>query len=271
MLCLLIPFSRQFPPEIQDHIIDQLHDIGSLRSCALTCQAWHVRSRLHLLRAIHVRGPKQLDEICSFFRTHEPLRPLVRSVLIDARSNEPRVSGGRPPSRPTVPVSQLVCTPLLNLLPNLRCWELREMDGFLSISHLVAFQMHPSILTYISAHSYIESLCLYHLRFWNLTPLVGLITALPRLKHLICDNIIIERPRQSSVLDVGFGPAYHRKPTKLHRLVVRAFQMLSWVRKQLNASVRSALTIYFGLVHGYYSCLQGVQYRALSWISSRLR
>ncbi|RDX50815.1 hypothetical protein OH76DRAFT_1348196, partial [Lentinus brumalis] len=74
-----IPFSRQFPLELIERIIDQLrHDVWSLRSCALTCRAWRLRGRFHLLRVIQVLGPKQLDEICSFLRGHEFVRPLVQ-------------------------------------------------------------------------------------------------------------------------------------------------------------------------------------------------
>ncbi|RDX50818.1 hypothetical protein OH76DRAFT_363837 [Lentinus brumalis] len=143
-----ISFRRQFPIEVQGKIIDQLrHDMWTLRSCALTCQAWHVRSRFHLFQDIHVRSLEQLNEICSYLRVHESLRPIVQSIVIESES--PSISG---PSwdKPVLPVSDLVCTPLLNQLPNLRRCKLRQIRR--RLVHPVAF--HPSI------HSCIETLSL---------------------------------------------------------------------------------------------------------------
>ncbi|TFK92593.1 hypothetical protein K466DRAFT_211215 [Polyporus arcularius HHB13444] len=168
-----ISFRRQFPIEVQEKIIDQLrHDIWPLRSCALTCQAWHVRSRFHLFQDIHVRSLEQLNEICSYLRAHESLRPIVQSIVIE--SELPSISG---PSwdKPVLPVSDLVCAPLLNQLPNLRRCQLRQIRR--RLIHPVAF--HPSMLTYLKIHSCIETLSLTGTISSTPTLLIEVLTSLP--------------------------------------------------------------------------------------------
>ncbi|KAI0718072.1 WD40-repeat-containing domain protein [Cerioporus squamosus] len=214
MFQLRPPFRRQFPPEVQEHIIDELrHDVHSLRSCALACHAWHVRSRFHLLRAIRVSGSKEIDALSSFLRAHESLRPLVESVTINSSD-----AYGLGPKKLTTSVSNLVCTPLFNQLPNLRCCNLREKP-FLRPATAT---FHHSVLTYLKVHSNIETLCLYRLMFSSLTQLVGLVTSLPGLTHLVCDNVGISgRATQGFLQVTDFGPRYLRKPAKLRSLVVR--------------------------------------------------
>ncbi|KAI0696030.1 hypothetical protein C8T65DRAFT_757136 [Cerioporus squamosus] len=59
MYYLLVPFSREFPSELEDIIIDQLRDdTRSLRQCALTCRAWHIHSRFHLSTRLTSRNAR---------------------------------------------------------------------------------------------------------------------------------------------------------------------------------------------------------------------
>ena len=209
-----VPFRKQFPLEVQEAIIDQLrHEIWPLRSCALTCHAWHVRSRFHIFREIHIRGYKRLKDLCAYLSSHPVLQPLVQSIVVDSDSvtmfDEP----------PAIPVSDLICTPLLNQLPALRRCELRHNPLTNSPRSRHQNVLHASTLLYLQTHSCIESLCLSRLQFVSPTPLIKLITALPRLVHLECDRISLSdttRPARP----VNMGPAYRRKTTKLRSLMV---------------------------------------------------
>lgn len=203
-----LSFRRQFPPEIQEHIIDQLcHDVRTLRACALTCHAWRVRSRFHLLRAIHVGGPKRLDEICSYLRIHEYL---VQSITISPYPSS---------LKDVLPVSGLFCTPLLKQLPNIRHCEL--VGG--EVPRGAAF--HPSVLTYLKTHSSIETLILRDVKFSSRSQLVGLVDSLPRLKNIVCDNIkLVDGTAQGYV---ELGPACRRNARNLNSLVVRRSQSIT--------------------------------------------
>ncbi len=119
---------------------------------------------------------------------------------------------------PNFIVSDLLCTPLLSQLPNLRCCKLRSGWGDV---RSVAF--HPSILTYLKACLSINTLCLYNMTFRSSSVFIGLLTSLPGLKHLVCHDINIGSARQGSGQVVGeFGPVYYtRRPQKLRSLVVR--------------------------------------------------
>ncbi|TFK89187.1 hypothetical protein K466DRAFT_487318, partial [Polyporus arcularius HHB13444] len=76
---LLTPFPATFPTEIDERCIDQASDnVESLRSCALTCRVWSIRSRLHLLRAIRVQNDPVSDEIYDFFHSNPPYAQLVQ-------------------------------------------------------------------------------------------------------------------------------------------------------------------------------------------------
>ncbi|RPD53708.1 hypothetical protein L227DRAFT_382075 [Lentinus tigrinus ALCF2SS1-6] len=223
MHIMSISFRRQFPVEIQERIIDQLRlrdDVRSLRACSLTCHAWHVRSRFHLLRDIRIHCPEQFKDICSYFHTHESLRPLVQSLVIDTiRQSPPDPTSAK---SSTLPASDFVSTQLFSQLPNLHRCELR--DSILDRSYVHSATFHSSILIYLMTHSSIETLCLSHVRFSSPTSFVGLISALQMLRRLVCNGIDIGRTTEGSAQIVKFGLTslgYKKHGTKLRSLEIR--------------------------------------------------
>ena len=180
-LSFLVPFSRTFPPEVEEEFIDQLGSDGqipALRQCALTCRAWHLRSRLHLFRAIRVQTVQQLDDIYTVLRADPVLQSVVYSVTVD--SPPPRWIRKRIP-----PVSDIVPVLLFNLqLPNLRRWTLHQLH-----SRRLPYPMTtipPVVLTCLKFHARIETICLWHIHFSGPAEFGRLLAALPMLKDVEC-------------------------------------------------------------------------------------
>ena len=193
---LLVPFRRQFPFEVEEHIIDQLcHNLRSLRSCALTCHAWHTHCRVHMFQGIRIIGRAGLDEVCSVLDFDASLGALVQSIAIQSLG---------PGLARAIPASDLLCTRLLRHLPNIRRCTLVQLD-------IVTNAYHPLMLTYLRSHSNIETLCLRFLNFSSPASLVRLLTALPRLTHLECGGISFTEPTPASSVE---SESVHRMKTR---------------------------------------------------------
>lgn len=102
-----------FPAEIEDLVIDELRrDVQTLRQCALTCSGWLPRSRHHLFFSVQLRTIRQLFSLCSAITEYSHLRPLVRSVSLEATTVRPDSEH----------LTEITPIPLLNLLPNMTRW-----------------------------------------------------------------------------------------------------------------------------------------------------
>lgn len=182
-LSLLVPFSRTFLPEIQEEFIDQLGSDGqipALRQCALTCRAWHLRSRLHLFRAIRAQTVQQLDDIYTVLRADPVLQSVVYSITIDS---PPATQA----SKRVPPVSDIIPVLLFNLqLPTLRRWTLSQHDA--EEAPVPMTVLHPVVLTCLRFHTAarIETICLWHVHFSGPAEFARLLAALPMLEEVEC-------------------------------------------------------------------------------------
>ena len=211
-------FPNQFPLEVEENIIDQLcDDVKSLRSCALTCQTWHARSRFHLFRVIGICNDdgRTLIELCSFLDRHMVCRELVQSLVV--YSEQYSLWDAEQSDRAnTLPFTNLICTPLLMRLPNLRrcelscptLWFLHESATF-----------HPSMFIYLRTHSKIETLCLHYVSFSGPTMLIGLVNSLPMLRHLELNGVNVNMKSDLSQI-VKYDSTVRRMGSKLHSLAV---------------------------------------------------
>ena len=200
---LHVRFPGRFPLEICEEIIDQLRDDSCcLRACALTCRDWHIRSRFHLLRSIHFAQRyrpsakhEDIDEFCSYLASYQSLPPLVQSLHIHWN---------------------LLCTPLLRQLPNLRHTELIDNDR-----HRGPLTLHTSFLAYFRAYLHIETLCLSHVDLCSPRRLTTLILSIPSLRYLVCDNISVSgKAEESSHIAASTRKVDFRKRTKFRHLEV---------------------------------------------------
>ena len=209
---LAISFGRQFPVEVQDKFIDEFcDDVRALRICALTCRVWRKRSQFHIFgRHIRIRGSGQLKELCAHLSAHESLGHLVQSISIN--KDQPYLRGE--PSERYLLASDLISTPLLRRLPNLR--RCRFWGASLLPQEMI---IHPLTLTYLSSSSSISTLCLYELKLCyplGVASLSRLICALKTLRHLVCQVITFEK-----LADSQHAVTNYRRPAQLSSLTVR--------------------------------------------------
>ncbi|KAI0747257.1 hypothetical protein C8Q80DRAFT_1072062, partial [Daedaleopsis nitida] len=67
------------PVEVAEGVIDGLQDDHpSLRSCALTCQAWLPRSRAHLFRTVHILDLAQSTSLRDILTSSSTLPQLIQ-------------------------------------------------------------------------------------------------------------------------------------------------------------------------------------------------
>ncbi|KAI0735976.1 hypothetical protein C8Q76DRAFT_295045 [Earliella scabrosa] len=172
---LLRPLRKPSALEVEEIIIDQLqNEVGVLRRCALVCRAWHLRSRVHLLRRIQVRTITDLDELCTYFRRHPFLSPSVRSVHI-----RPVPASDHPYLRSRCHGGKLVWVPLVSLLPNLNQLKLSHWDGSEYLS------LHPIILkTLRLSLCALDTLVLSTMTFRTAMDVIRLISACPAVRTL---------------------------------------------------------------------------------------
>ncbi|KAI0698659.1 hypothetical protein C8Q76DRAFT_243038 [Earliella scabrosa] len=102
------PFPRPLALEIEERIIDGLHDnIRALGLCASVCRSWYIRCRYHLLHRITVTTVGDVDKRCTDFDVRPGLKSIVSELRIRPELNSPRCR-------------DLIWIPLARQLPRLR-------------------------------------------------------------------------------------------------------------------------------------------------------
>ena len=174
------------PLEIAELVIDELsNDYPSLRSCALTCQAWLPRSRTHIFRTVHVMDLNRLTSLVRVLAYSADIARLVHYVDLEGvlqsdyswRVDKCKYTSGIFDTAPLV---------LLGLLPNLRVWTCRGN----SKSGQPYLGLRPAALACIGHHP-ITTLRLIQIRLRYEADLMTLLFALPALQSLLVRSITI--------------------------------------------------------------------------------
>ena len=174
----------RIPSELAEVIIDNLNKhVRSLRACALTCRAWHPRSRYHILSSIRIESREHLASICEYFTSHPQMTELVRSILVAPAGSE------------TNPRSLLEALPvrLLSQVRNLQRYSVRYSST--NTQSLCAISLHPITLVRIKVYFNVDELNLGPLEFRSPAELARLLAAVPRLRVLICTDLTFANDR----------------------------------------------------------------------------
>ncbi len=202
---VLTPFSKSFPPELEEQFIDELCDnVFSLRSCALTCRAWRIRSRLHLLRAIRIGDSDTLHGVYDLFQRHPSLALCVHSLATVFHCITSNITG-----------TKILHTPRIADFLNLRrlIIQMSGPSGW-KVRHV---SFHPAYLTALRIHPRIEELCLFNLKLSSDEELMQLLAALPNLSRLECSRIQFA---QQTTAEVRTGSAFLRRHVPIRTVVV---------------------------------------------------
>ncbi|KAI0742207.1 hypothetical protein C8Q80DRAFT_894235 [Daedaleopsis nitida] len=222
------------PVEVAEKVIDQLaDDYSSLRSCALTCQAWLPRSHVQLYHTVLMGDAMKLDLLRRVLKSSSMLSSLVYAVRVELGNR----TGPSPDSAP------LILSPLL---PNLRSWTFhgnnhrwspfqysRPEDLYLRMAGFI-----PIAMRCLGRYSAIEELALVRVVFEDVAQLLELLIAFPALRslriqktgirydqginldHLLCrlsERLKLSALHISEIACIGNG--YFRVPSTLFRIL----------------------------------------------------
>ncbi|KAI0757826.1 hypothetical protein C8Q80DRAFT_123683 [Daedaleopsis nitida] len=182
--------SPRVPVEVAEDIINELQDDHpSLRNCALTCQAWLPRSRVHLFRTVHITNLAQSTSLRNILTLTSPsmLPQLIQSVDLEA------VPGFRIKPKRTkcnFSISEILDTVsivMLPLLPNLRNCIIRgTLQSNLGVYS--SFRVRPISLACLRCFSTISKLSLIYVDIRCAADFLLLLDALPALRSLAVEH-----------------------------------------------------------------------------------
>lgn len=169
----------RLPLEIQEHILDHLHDDPkTLLACSITCSAWVPTTRLHLFYEIWLKGMKNclsfLKTLDSTSESGEGVGGLVRKLHLSSSSF--RQTSQRRGLRYDL-VRKIMCQ-----LPNVEALYLDKFNaaGFLDDTNLTV----PSAISAAFDFPRLKVLDMQSLYFNDCVELLVLIAAFPRLTNL---------------------------------------------------------------------------------------
>ena len=142
----------------------------SILNFSLTCRDLRPRSLCFLVADVVLHSREHIFDFCDFLRAKPHLKTFVRSISVDPRTFVP------------VPLLQA------DVLPNLSQIEFIDLKGDPLCS------LNQSSLTcsrLLSAH--IRTLFLYALSFKSDIYFIQILSAFPKIAHLVCQDVFIDR------------------------------------------------------------------------------
>ncbi|CCL98819.1 uncharacterized protein FIBRA_00824 [Fibroporia radiculosa] len=169
------------PTEVWEQVIDWMPIVSWYRrdliSCALTCRAWLPRSRIYLYRKVTLRNARHLRAFVQLLKAEVGLNPCVEELHL-----EYPLSSGHPPTRdflglsfPLMLARKLTMIKLLRLSYSGGTWAFRPPV--------------PEFWVAMGEFKSVTTLYLGKLRFPTWTTFGQLVSSLPNLSVLICENI----------------------------------------------------------------------------------
>lgn len=190
--------ARHIPVEVCENIIDQLYayfslsnqveNVRALRSCALVCKDWRVRSQMRLFYSVVLREAAAVHRFAVALGTGPHLREYVHEVILI----------GRRMQMTTSPLSHFPIV-LHGKLPRLRTLHITQAgdseDSKPEVSRpgtarrLRYVPLHPRFPLFLSAFTTITTISITSMKFQCFSDLAKIAIALPGLQRFLCMDV----------------------------------------------------------------------------------
>ncbi|KAH9931232.1 uncharacterized protein B0H18DRAFT_100720 [Fomitopsis serialis] len=181
------PAISRLPVEVCERIIDYLAagwDTGyvvakgephltALTSCALVCQDWYFLTWYHLRRRVHLRDRTDVLSLSKTLRAKPRLREVIQQVVI---------SGASPGERQPIRHLGTFAVMLAGKAPRLRVITIEDAEWTIG-------SVRMEDIGFLGVFSYISTLDLSNVTLSSVAQLSHLVSALPRLRILLCLNV----------------------------------------------------------------------------------
>lgn len=186
--------SRRLPIELCEFVIDAVYDfyyqfieasLVTLSACALVCRAWRPHAQMILFDTVLVRDSTTLRRFAVLLDKSPHLRGYVHRLAVRGYLH--------------VPTSPAVLFPtVVHLrLPNLTHIYLQEITPEEkstcslppNMKELPSVPIHPYFPSLLATFNYVRRVDLVRLRFSSFADLCRVLSSLPNLPQLLCDNV----------------------------------------------------------------------------------
>ena len=182
------PGQRRLPVEICERVVDYLaiglgpddvyprRDLvlSTLSACALVCKDWYYLTWYHLHRHIHLRDREAILSLCKTFKERPRLPPLVQQVTIAGNA----LAGSRGPIAHLSTFGAM----LAGRIHNVSVLAIED-----AIWSLGATRADDDI--YFSAFRSVDTLVLDSVTLPSISQLARVVSALPLLDTLVCEQV----------------------------------------------------------------------------------
>ena len=207
--------ASRLPVEVCENVIDMLYSLvlqdqlehtRTLRSCALVCKAWRVRSQRNLFYSVVLHGTEAMRRLAAVLDNGPHLCDYVREVVLTGRTFHttanplslfPTILYGKLPKLQEVSISDEMCGQ--HHLPTTS-----DQGTFKALEHL---PLHPRFPLLLSKFVTVTSLFIFHITFRHFNDLLGMLNSLPSLRGLNCQGVQFKT--------FGHLPLYMKQRTKV--------------------------------------------------------
>lgn len=153
-----------------------------MAACALTCKAWYHRSWFYLLGDLHIRDRSEVFLLRRRLRTEPRLGNVAKFATITGSNDAD--------ARQRLLHLETFAIMLARHLHKLETITVRDADW-------PCGAVRADYVRYLGAFASLVSLCVSGVVFASVSQLAGLISAIPTLTHLRCDNLHCEQTAAS--------------------------------------------------------------------------
>ena len=211
------------PVEVCENVIDMLYSLvlrdqleytRTLRSCALVCKAWRVRSQRNLFYSVVLHSTEAVHKLASVLDTGPHLRDYVREVLLIGRTLHTT-------SSPLSLFPIMLYRKLPRLVRLITKHVTDEEDWYPTTctnetakpsTHL---PLHPRFPLFLSSFTTVTRLVLIDVTFVHFNEFLMMVNALPALRQLWCQSV--------ACMTLGPLPMYTKPQTDVGRPRARPF------------------------------------------------